>query len=175
MWEENKNGGFCLMLSIIVATDLNNTIGLNNVMPWHLSQDLAFFKRTTLNKTVIIGRKTFEGMGKPLPKRNTIIVTRDEDFHYDHPNVIVEHDLVEVFNRFKNSEEEVFIIGGAKIYKEGLKYADKIYLTKIYKQFLGDTYFPKIDKSFKKKYSSPIFYDPKSKLKYNYNTYLKNQ
>lgn len=161
------------MLSIIVATDLNNTIGLNNVMPWHLSQDLAYFKKTTLNKTVIIGRKTFEGMGKPLPKRKTIIVTKDKNFEYSHENVSIENDLIEILRRYENSEEEIFIIGGAKIYETAMDYTNKIYLTKIYKHFEGDTCFPKITKNFKKTYSSLVFFDPKSKLKYNYNIYEK--
>lgn len=162
------------MLSIIVATDKNNTIGLNNVMPWHLPQDLAFFKRKTLNKTVIIGRKTFEGMGRPLPKRKTIIITRDKNFTYDHENVTVEFSLEDAIEKYTSTLEEVFVIGGEKIYAQAINHVNKIYITKIYKTFKGDTFFPIIPKDkFKKTYSSLVFYDRKSKLKYNYNTYEK--
>ena len=129
-------------LSIIVAMTKNRVIGKDNDMPWHLSDDLKNFKKTTIGKTVIMGRLTYKSIGKPLPNRKNIILSRnliDE-------NVIVRNNLEIIFEQLKN-EEEVFIIGGEDIYSQTIKMANKLYLTTVDGIIEGDKYFPEIDVS----------------------------
>ncbi|QPC46621.1 dihydrofolate reductase [Mangrovibacillus cuniculi] len=130
------------MLSIIYACDENNTIGLDGDMPWHLPNDLAYFKRVTGGHHVIMGRKTFDSIGKPLPNRKNTIITRqqwdrDED-------VSVVHDITEI-KQYEKISEEVFIIGGGQIYAYALPFVQKIYQTKIHASFEGDTTFPLVN------------------------------
>ncbi len=131
-------------LSIIVAISENNAIGKNNELLWHLPQDLKRFKAITTGHTIIMGRKTFDSIGKPLPNRRSVVITRDENFH--HEGVTVVHSIKEALATVA-SEKEVFIIGGGEIYKETLPLVDKIYLTTVHKSFEADTFFPKIDLS----------------------------
>jgi len=120
-------------------------IGNNGSLPWRIKEDLERFKQTTMNHVVIMGRKTFESIGKPLPKRVNIVVTRSIDFA--HEGVVTaysfEDALDKAYARAKN-KKEIFVIGGAEIYKEALPYADKLYLTLIDGDFEGDTFFPEI-------------------------------
>jgi dihydrofolate reductase len=131
------------MLAIIVAMDNNNLIGTNNSLPWHLPADLQYFKQTTLGKTVVMGRKTYQSIGKPLPNRKNVILTRDVNFSVDGCEII--HSLDELKN-YKN--DDVFIIGGSNLYTQTLALANKLYITKIDYEFKGDAYFPKIDNSW---------------------------
>lgn len=137
------------MISLIVAISKNNVIGLNNKLPWHYSEDLKYFKDTTMNKTVLMGKSTFISIGKPLPKRHNIVVTRDPEF--THPGVEVINDL----NAFINAkhDEEVFIIGGKQIYQQTLPFADKLYITYINREYQGDVFFPEVDYSLFEKIS----------------------
>ncbi|EOH80494.1 MULTISPECIES: dihydrofolate reductase [Enterococcus] len=129
------------MLIAIWAQDKNGLIGKNNRLPWHLPNDLRFFKEATTNHTLVMGRKTFEGMGgRPLPNRQTIVLTRDSG--YQASNVLVMHSLEEVIDYDKNNGGETFIAGGAAIYTEFLPYCEKIYRTFIEASFEGDAYFP---------------------------------
>ncbi len=128
------------MISIIVATANNRVIGAGNNMPWHLPADLAYFKKTTLGHPVIMGRKTFESIGKPLPGRENVIVTSNRDYHAE--SCLVLHTLEEARNYCR--DKDVFIIGGAQIYQEFFPYADRLYITLIDEDFSGDTYFPEI-------------------------------
>ena len=129
-------------LSLIVATDEENGIGKNNQLLWHLPNDLKFFKKTTSGHTIIMGRKTYDSIGKPLPNRRNIVITRKE-------NLKIEG--VEVFNDLETAllacadDEEAFVIGGGEIYKEALPFVSQIYLTKVHHQFNADTFFPKIE------------------------------
>lgn len=129
-----------MILSIIVAMANNRIIGLNNQMPWHLPADLAWFKKNTLNKPIIMGRKTFESIGRPLPGRHNIIISRSPQSS-DNPLVTWVTSLTEAMDLAKNSEE-VFIIGGGNIYQQALPYADRLYLTHIKADLAGDTEFP---------------------------------
>lgn len=129
------------MISIIVATDKNNLIGKDNDLPWRIPADLAYFKKVTLGSTIVMGRKTYESIGKPLPKRRNIILSRQE-FHADGCETL--HSIEEV-ERFNVDGEELFIIGGAHIFKETLPIADFLYLTYIDEEFEGDTYFPEVN------------------------------
>ncbi|XKM13584.1 type 3 dihydrofolate reductase [Orbaceae bacterium ac157xtp] len=128
------------MLSIIAAMANNQVIGLGNKMPWHLPADLAWFKKNTLNKPVIMGRKTFESIGRVLPNRHNIIISRTPQ-KSDDPQVSWVSSLHEALDLTKN-ELEVFIIGGGNIYQQALPLADRLYLTHIDATFKGDTFFP---------------------------------
>ncbi|MDG5788911.1 dihydrofolate reductase [Evansella sp. AB-P1] len=127
------------MISMIVAMGENNVIGLNGDMPWHIPNDLKYFKRVTSGHSVIMGRKTYESIGKPLPNRRNFVITHNQAFSV--PGVEVCHSLQEL-DQLVTSNEEIFVIGGATIYKELLPKADRLYITKIHDQFEGDTYFP---------------------------------
>lgn len=133
------------MLSIIVAKASNNIIGGDNKLLWHISQDLKRFKEITSGHTIIMGRKTFESLPKVLPNRHHIVITRDKNFKVDSPSVEIVNDINVVINKYENSSEEVFIIGGGEIYKFLLPNTKKLYLTRVYKYFDGDTKFPEIN------------------------------
>ncbi|HBJ1646362.1 dihydrofolate reductase [Clostridium botulinum] len=157
------------MLSIIVAIAKNNVIGNDNKLIWHISEDLKRFKEITSGKTIVMGRKTFESLPGVLPNRKHIILTRDKNFKVNSECVEIIYDFDELLNKYKNSDTEVFIIGGGEIYKQLLPHTYKLYLTKINKDFDGDTYFPQINyDDFKVDYESDIITDEKSKLEYNF-------
>ena len=132
------------MVSIIVAIAQNGTIGDKNALLWHIKEDMRFFRTTTSGHPVIMGRKTFESLGsKPLPKRKNIVITRaDRDFE----GAFTAHSLEEAI-AMAEGDEEIFIIGGAQIYKQALALADKLYLTIVHSSYEGDTSFPEIDYS----------------------------
>ncbi len=131
-------------LSIIVAMTQNRVIGSNNTMPWHLPADLAFFKATTLGHPVVMGRKTYESIGRPLPGRRNIVVTRNPTFRA--PGCEVVHS-VEEFLVQERQNPEIFVIGGAGLYRSVLPAIHRIYLTQIEAEIPGDTYFPEIKTS----------------------------
>jgi dihydrofolate reductase len=133
------------MLSIIVAKASNDVIGGDNKLLWHISDDLKRFKEITSGNTIIMGRKTFESLPKILPNRHHIIITRDKNFKVDSPMVEIVNDIKEVVTKYKDSSEEAFIIGGGEIYKALLPHTEKLYLTRVYKDFNGDTKFPSIN------------------------------
>jgi dihydrofolate reductase len=125
------------MINIIAAISSNNVLGMNNSMIWHLTNDLKRFKKLTIGKTVVMGRKTFESLGKPLPDRRNIVITSKYIKGVETVKNIKE--------ALSLSNNDCFIIGGGQIYKETINIADKIYLTLIEKEFKGDTFFPYID------------------------------
>lgn len=131
-----------MKISLIAAMASNRVIGRDGQMPWHLSADLKRFKQITMGAPVIMGRKTFDAIGRPLPGRINIVVSRNPEFR--HPACHVVRDLVEACGVCSTSPE-VFIIGGATLYEALLADADFVYLTEIHKAFVGDTYFPKLD------------------------------
>lgn len=130
------------LLSMICAMDSNRLIGKNNTLPWHLPADLAFFKQTTMGKPVIMGRKTFESIGRPLPGRTNIIVSRNADFSFPGCDIAGSIDQAMALAR---DNEEVMLIGGASLYQQCINRADQIYQTLIHHSFDGDTWFPEID------------------------------
>lgn len=157
------------MLSIIVAIAKNNVIGNDNKLIWHISEDLKRFKEITSRKTIVMGRKTFESLPGVLPNRKHIILTRDKNFKVNSECVEIIYDFDKLLNKYKNSDDEVFIIGGGEIYKQLLPYSNKLYLTKINKDFDGDTYFPQINyNDFKIDYESDVITDEKSGLEYKF-------
>ena len=129
-----------MIISLIAAMDKNRLIGKNNSLPWNLPADMKYFRDKTKGKTVIMGRKTYESIGKPLPNRTNIIITRDQNFKAE--GCIIVHSTDEAIKAAGNVEE-IMVIGGSQIYKEFLPKADKMYLTFIDAEFEGDTYFPK--------------------------------
>lgn len=129
-------------LSIIVATDKKNGIGINNQLPWHLPEDLAHFKRTTSGHTIIMGRKTFDSIGKPLPNRNNVVISHNPDWQHD--NVSRYSSIEEALRA--NVDEEVFVIGGAQIYAQALPLAHQLIVTEIQDEFECDAFFPTIDR-----------------------------
>lgn len=131
------------MISFIVAMDKNHIIGKDNQLPWHLPADLAFFKRVTMSHPIIMGRKTHESIGRALPGRENIILTRDPSYTADGCFIIHSVDEIKAIEQTKN--EELFVIGGAEIFKETFKIADRLYITLIDEEFEGDTYFPDFD------------------------------
>jgi dihydrofolate reductase len=131
------------MRSLIVAMTKNRVIGYQNKMPWHLPAELAYFKRITTGHPIIMGRKTFESIGRPLPGRRNIVVSRNANFHA--PGI-------EVTNSLENAlmlcaDENAFVIGGASLYADALKLAQRLYVTEIEAELTGDTFFPVIDDS----------------------------
>ena len=132
-----------MIISIIAAMDKNRVIGKDNSLPWKLPEDMKRFKKLTSNKPVIMGRKTFESIGKALPNRKNIIITRDKK--YKAQGCIVVHSVDEALKAAKENEEAM-VMGGAQIYKEFLPLANKMYLTFIDKNFEGNAYFPEYSK-----------------------------
>lgn len=129
-------------LSLIVATDKENGIGKNNQLLWHLPNDLKFFKKVTSGHSVIMGRKTFDSMGKPLPNRRNIVISRQADLKIQGAEVF--DNLGNAINACKN-EDEYFVIGGGEIYRQALASTDHIYITKVNANFNADTFFPSLD------------------------------
>ena len=135
-----------MVISLIVAASENNVIGKNNQLLWHLPNDLKFFKNTTWGMPVIMGRKTFEAVNKPLPGRFNIVITRQPDWKTE--GVIIATDLEDAIKKADSTNcKEFFIIGGGEIYKSAIEKADKIYMTRVHADFDGDTFFPVIDES----------------------------
>lgn len=134
-----------MIISIIVAIAKNNVIGKGNELPWHLPADFAYFKKTTAGKPVIMGAKTHLSIGKSLPGRKNIVLCDDPNF-IPFEGAILARSFEEAFELTKESGE-VFIIGGANVYKQGLNYADRLYITEVQTEAEGDIFFPEIDKS----------------------------
>ncbi|MBS4051381.1 MAG: dihydrofolate reductase [Methylomonas sp.] len=133
-----------MKISLIVAMASNRVIGLNGTMPWHLSADLKRFKQITLGSPIMMGRKTFDAIGRPLPGRENLVISRNPE--YRQPGCRVFADIDSAL-RYAQTCSEVFVIGGATLYDALLPQADYLYLTLIQREFAGDTYFPEIDYS----------------------------
>jgi len=130
------------LLSLICAMDKNRLIGNNNQLPWHLPADLSLFKKNTLGKPIIMGRKTFDSIGRALPGRKNIVITSNADWAAAGCDVATS---IEQALEFAEGNDEVMLIGGASLYKQTLQQADILYLTLIDHEFSGDTWFPEID------------------------------
>jgi dihydrofolate reductase len=130
-------------LSIIVAMAKNRTIGVNNTLPWRCPEDLKHFKALTMGHHMIMGRKTFDSIGKPLPGRTTVVVTRDKDLKLE--GCLIANSLQEAI-RLCAGDAEAFIVGGADIYSQSLQLADTLYITEIQQDVEGDAHFPEFDR-----------------------------
>ena len=132
------------MLSIIVAKAKNNTIGKDNKLLWHISDDLKRFEELTTGHVIIMGRKTFESLGKVLPNRKHIVFSQNPDFKVNDENVEIVHSMLQL-QEYIEDDKENFVIGGAMIYNLLMPYVKKMYVTEIDKDFDGDTFFPRIN------------------------------
>ena len=132
------------MISLIAAVGKNNELGLDNHLIFNIPGDLKFFRNTTIGKTVIMGRKTYESIGKPLPKRINIVVSNSLK---ETDGITIINSFEEVLEKYLNSEEEVFIIGGESLYNYFINYSQNIYLTKVYANAVADKYFPSFDEN----------------------------
>jgi len=132
-----------MKISLIVAMASNRVIGLNNQMPWHLSADLKKFKSITMGKPIVMGRKTFESIGRPLPGRTNIIISRNADYRQE--GCVVTNDLDSALTSACQLADEIFVIGGSALYDALLPRANRLYLTQINAAFEGDTFFPEIN------------------------------
>ena len=160
------------MISLIFAMDKNNGIGYNNRLPWYLPADFAYFKKVTMGQPVIMGRKTFESIGKPLPGRLNIVITRSASFSHEGCIVVNSVDKAKELTK----DKEAFIIGGAEIYRAFLPIADKLYITVIDKTFEADTFFPEIDYSKWELVSSELgVKDEKNPLDYTFFVYQRKE
>ena len=159
------------MLSIIVAIAKNNAIGKDNKLLWHLPEDLKRFKRMTTDHNIIMGRKTFESLGRVLPNRHHVILCNDAKLNIEDENVEILDDISKL-DKYINSDEENFVIGGATMYKLLMPYAKKMYITEIDKEFDGDVYFPEINKEeWKEAEREQGPEDNENDFKYDYVTY----
>ena len=161
------------MLSIIVAKASNNIIGKNNSLIWHLPEDLKRFKTLTTGHTIIMGRRTFESLGRVLPNRKHVILCNDMQMDLKDENIEVLEDI-SMLDKYINSEEEHFIIGGATIYRLLMPYANKMYITEINQEFEGDVSFPEINKEeWDIVAVEKGLKDEKNPFDYNYVTYVR--
>ena len=161
------------MLSIVVAKAKNNIIGKDNKLLWHLSDDLKRFRALTEEHAIIMGRKTFESLGKVLPNRKHIVFSNNPDFKVNDDNVEVVHSLLQI-QEYIESAEEAFVIGGAMMYNFLMPYVSKMYVTEIEKEFEGDTFFPRIDdKKWKEISREKGPEDGENNFEYNYVIYEK--
>lgn len=133
--------------SLIVAMAENQTIGIDNSLPWHLPNDLQYFKKVTMAKPIIMGRKTYESIGRPLPGRTNIVITRQADYQAE--GIVVVNSLQQALDKaedisFVAGHEEVMVIGGAEIYQQALLKADRLYITHVHSEIAGDAFFPHV-------------------------------
>lgn len=131
-----------LTISLIVAVAKKGVIGVNNTLPWHLPEDLKRFRMLTTGHHIIMGRKTYESLGRLLPGRTTVIVTRNRNYKVE--GALIAHSMQDAIKLCKN-DAEIFIIGGAELYKEGLKLAQQLYITEVDLDIPGDAFFPDLD------------------------------
>lgn len=161
-----------MIKSLIVAKAKNNVIGRDNQLIWHIPADLKYFKRVTLGHTIVMGRKTYDSMGKPLPGRKNVVITRQEDFHPE--GVIVKPSLEQALQGL--NVDEVFIIGGGEIFKLVMDIVDKMYVTEIDESFDGDVHFPEINpEEWDLAESLPQEKDEKNPYNFAFNTYIRKK
>ncbi|MFP8968073.1 dihydrofolate reductase [Pokkaliibacter sp. CJK22405] len=137
-----------MKVAAIVATSLNGVIGVENRLPWHIPEDLKYFRRVTMGKPVLMGRNTFDSIGRALPGRTNIVLTRNPE--WQHEGVVVAHELDEALEQAKAAAqkagaEEVMIMGGAQLYNTMLPHCDRLYLTRVHTQIEGDAFFPDVN------------------------------
>ncbi len=165
-----------MSLSHIVAVSANDVIGTNNTLPWDIPEDMKFFRDKTKGRALIMGRKTFESVGHPIPHRLNVVITRQPGYKFDAPNVVIQPDLKSAIAYCKAQVskygEEIFIIGGGEIFKESIDLVDVIYLTRIHKEFDGDILYPRVDP---KKFELVERRDRSEPVPFSFLTYSKRQ
>ena len=161
------------MISLIVAASTNNAIGKNNQLLWNLPNDMKFFKNTTWGMPIIMGRKTYESMDKPLPGRINVVITRQEGWNAE--GTVVAKSLDDAIKKASETNcKEIFIIGGGEIFKLAMELADRIYLTRVHATLEGDAFFPEVDENKWQLISNQDFAaDDKHKFAYSFQTWDK--
>ncbi len=134
-----------MAVTIVAAVARNGVIGVDGGLPWHLPDELRLFKETTFGHVLVMGRRTYESIGRPLPGRRTVVVTRNADWSPDADDVVVAHDLEEALDRARRVGDEVFVVGGGEVYAAALPLADRLELTFVDREPDGDTTFPEVD------------------------------
>jgi dihydrofolate reductase len=169
-----QNGEPTVIVSLIAAMDRKRGIGIDNQLPWRLSADLKKFRELTMGHHIVVGRKTFESIGKPLPGRQTIVLTRDESYRAEGCDVV--HSLEAAIELARGRKEgELFICGGAEIYAQSIGFADRMYLTFVDAEVAADTFFPHFDKDAWREQES--FYQPaneKNQFPFTFKTLVKS-
>ena len=162
------------MISLIVAASTNNAIGKDNKLLWNLPDDLKFFKNTTWGMPIIMGRKTYESMDKPLPGRYNYVITRQQDWNAE--GVKVAKDINDALKKATETNcKEIFIIGGGEIFKQSMELANKIYMTRVHANLDGDVFFPVIDEREWQLTSNKDFaVDEKHAYSYSFQVWTKN-
>lgn len=159
------------MTTIIAAIAANNALGKDNDLIWHLPADLIRFRKITTGHHIIMGRNTYESIGKPLPNRTTVIITRNQQ--YKAPGCVVVHSMQEALAIAKN-DAQPFIIGGAQIYEEAILFADQLDITEVHAEFEADVFFPEIDGNLWKETKRETFSsDEKNHYKYSFVSYVR--
>jgi dihydrofolate reductase len=158
-------------LTLVVAIDAQRGIGIDNQLPWHLPEDLAHFKRVTLGKPIVMGRKTFDSIGRPLPKRRNIVITRNPD--WSHEGVDVASSLPAAIALLNG--EAASIIGGAQIFNEAIELADRLIVTEIDHVFPCDTFFPPVDPAVWQETARETHHSDANGYDFAYVTYLRKQ
>lgn len=160
------------MIVIIAAIAQKNALGKNNELIWHLPADLKRFKQQTSGHPIVMGRKTFESLGRPLPNRTNIVITRSKTFQCE--GIIVTNSLEDAIKTAKKINEKIYIIGGATIYKQAIDKADKLDITLVHHSFEADVFFPEIDKNiWKEERREDFTADEKNPYDYSFVTYVK--
>lgn len=164
-----------MKVSAIVATARNNVIGDGNKMPWHLPADLKFFKNKTMGHHIIMGRKTFESIGKALPGRTSVVLTRNKEYVIS--SCLMAHSIEEALTiAYENGDDEAMIVGGGSIYKQALPYCDIIYLTRVETSAEGKTVFPTLDdKNWQKVSHESHLADDKNPYDYSFVKYVRKE
>jgi dihydrofolate reductase len=161
-----------MIRSIIVAQSQNRVIGINNTLPWHLPADLKRFKAITMGHHIIMGRKTYDSIGKPLPGRTSIIITRNKDLRYE--GCVMAYSLAEAFAiAATHNDTEAFVIGGADLIRQAIDTCDKLYLTNIHQDFEGDTFLDTLSSGWKEIEHITYAPDEKNVYAYSFVTYEK--
>ena len=151
-----------MKITLVAAIASNNVIGKENSLPWNIPEDLKRFKQMTSGHTILMGRKTFDSIGRPLPNRQNIVMTKDENFEQEGIKVI--NDFDEALELIKESNEDVFVIGGSKIYELFEPVANSLAITRILKDFEGDAFFPDINWDLWQIEKEENFFDEKSNI-----------
>ena len=163
-----------MTISLIVAASLNHAIGKDNQLPWHLPADLKFFKTTTMGCPVVMGRKTFQSIGRTLPGRKNVVITRDAAFNADKQfDIELAPGLTQALETLA-SEKELFIIGGGEIFKQSMPLADNVYLTLVNTTLDGDVFFPEMDLTlFELVWEEKHLADDKNKFDYTFQKFVR--
>ena len=153
-------------LTILAAVSANRVIGLNNTLPWHLPADLKHFRQLTTGNIIVMGRRTFDSIGKPLPDRTNVVLTRQR--HFDRPDILTANSIQEVLKHFCDDDRHIFIIGGAEIFQQTLPLCQRLHLTEIQQDFTGDTFFPEYIRDDWREISREIHHTPDSSMEYHF-------